>query len=171
MIVKMKHLDLVCVASESESALEKLRQFGAVHLDLSSASGAEVAAARGEAADAEKAVRAILKARESKDYAESLTKIPVEIPEVLKTVAKIDELKSECESLERVIRRYEPYGDFDPVLARELLDRLGDDLKKVVDLPEVLPEQRLSEMQVRLNRLSPPCFPKRPVLPRTTRSA
>ncbi len=153
MIVKMKHLDLVCVASESESALGKLRQFGPVHLDLSSASGAEVAAARGEAADAEKAVRAILKARESKDYAESLTKIPVEIPEVLKTVAKIDELKSECESLERVIRRYEPYGDFDPVLARELLDRLGDDLKKVAELPEVLPEQRLSEMQVRLESI------------------
>ena len=154
MIVKMKHLDLVCVASESESALEKLRQLGAVHLDLTSASGAEVAAAKGEAADAEKAVRAIFKARERKDYAETLTKIPVEISDVLKACARIDELKSEAESLEREIRKYAPYGDFDPQLAGDLLEKLGDDLKKVVDLPDVLPAQRLSEMMSRLDSIN-----------------
>ena len=63
MIVKMLHLDLLCVASESNSTLEALRSLGAVHLDLSSAQGSEVSLAKGDAADAEKAVRFILKAR------------------------------------------------------------------------------------------------------------
>ena len=63
MIVKMLHLDLVCLAAEKTATLEKLRDLGAVHLDLASAQGASVSAAKGEAADAERAVRLILKAR------------------------------------------------------------------------------------------------------------
>ena len=35
MIIKMLHLDLVTLAKEKDSALEKLRDMGAVHLDLS----------------------------------------------------------------------------------------------------------------------------------------
>ena len=57
MIVPMKHLDLVCVASERNATLERLRALGAVHLDLSSAASAPVAAAEGDLADAEKAAR------------------------------------------------------------------------------------------------------------------
>ena len=44
MIVPMKHLDLVCVASERDATLERLRALGVVHLDLASASAAPVAA-------------------------------------------------------------------------------------------------------------------------------
>ena len=42
MIVRMKHLDLVCVAAEKEATLERLRDLGAVHLDLSAAAGSAV---------------------------------------------------------------------------------------------------------------------------------
>ena len=63
MIVKMLHLDLVCAASDREATLKSLRDLGAVHLDLNAAQGAAVMAAKGEGADAEKAVRLILKAR------------------------------------------------------------------------------------------------------------
>ena len=63
MIVEMKHLDLVCVASERDATLERLRGLGAVHLDLSSAASAPVAEAEGGLADAERAVRIVLKAR------------------------------------------------------------------------------------------------------------
>ena len=52
MIVRMKHLDLVCVAAEKEATLEKLRALGAVHLDLAASAGASVAAAKGELDDA-----------------------------------------------------------------------------------------------------------------------
>ena len=47
MIVAMKHLDLICLASDGEATLAALRDLGAVHLDLSSAAGEKVAAAKG----------------------------------------------------------------------------------------------------------------------------
>ena len=151
MIVKMKHLDLVCVANEKEASLARLRDLGAVHLDLTSAVGESVAAARSEATDAEKAVRVILKAREGKEK-EPLEIRPRAVSEVLQIDADRESLKGEAEELTRTIAFYEPYGDFDPALAKKLLDA-GVDLKSVADIPEKLPEARLSEMKARLVRL------------------
>ena len=151
MIVKMKHLDLVCVASDKESTLSKLRDLGAVHLDLRSAVGESVAAAKGEAVDAERAVRLILKAREGKEK-EPLEIRPRTVAEVLQFETDCEALKTEAEELRRTIAVYEPYGDFDPALAKRLLDA-GVDLKSVADIPEKLPEVRLSEMKARLVRL------------------
>ena len=151
MIVKMKHLDLVCVASDKESTLSKLRDLGAVHLDLRSAVGESVAAAKGEAVDAERAVRLILKAREGKEK-EPLEIRPRTVAEVLQFETDCEALKTEAEELRRTIAVYEPYGDFDPALAKKLLDA-GVDLRSVADIPEKLPEVRLSEMKARLVRL------------------
>lgn len=151
MIVKMKHLDLVCVASDKESTLSKLRDLGAVHLDLRSAVGESVAAAKGEAVDAERAVRLILKARDGKEK-DPLEIRPRTVAEVLQFEADCEALKTEAEELRRTIAVYEPYGDFDPALAKKLLDA-GVDLKSVADIPEKLPEVRLSEMKARLVRL------------------
>ena len=150
MIVRMKHLDLVCVASESDAALERLRSLGAVHLDLASAQGAEVAAAKGEAADAERAVRLIAKAREAKEYADSLTRIPASVEDVLKLASRIEELKTSADSIGREIKKFAPYGDFDPELAKTLLEKLGDDLKAVAELPDPLPSRRLAKMRSEL---------------------
>ncbi len=142
MIVKMLHLDLLCVAAESDSTLEALRSLGAVHLDLSSAQGADVSSAKGEAADAEKAVRFILKAR-GKGEAGAVKRTAGEVLAIQKS---LDCKNDELEDLNREIAKYENYGDFDPALARKLLDR-GIDLAGVVELPEVLPPKRLSEMK------------------------
>ena len=142
MIVKMLHLDLLCVAAEVDSTLESLRSLGAVHLDLSSAQGAEVSSAKGEAADAEKAVRFILKAR-GKGEAGSVRRT---ISEVLDLQKSLDDKKDSLEDLNREIAKYEPFGDFDPKLAKKLLDR-GIDLAAVAELPEILPPKRLSEMK------------------------
>ena len=147
MIVRMKHLDLVCVAAEKEPTLERLRALGAVHLDLGMAQGAEVAAARGEIEDAEKAVRLILKARD-KDFSEEVR--PRAVAEILALDDDRAALITEKERLEREIKTYAPYGDFDPALAKKLLDR-GIDLKD--DLPAKLPEMRLSRMQEKLKRV------------------
>ena len=151
MIVKMKHLDLVCVAADKDSTLSKLRDLGAVHLDLRSAMGESVAAAKGEAADAERAVRIVLKAREGKEK-EPLEIRPRSVAEILEVEADCEKQKVEAEELARTIAVYEPYGDFDPALARKLLDA-GVDLKSVVDIPDRLPDMRLSEMKARLVRL------------------
>ena len=142
MIVKMLHLDLLCVAAESDSTLEALRSLGAVHLDLSAAQGAEVSSAKGEAADAEKAVRFILKAR-GKGEPGTVRRTSSEVLAIQKA---LDEKKDSLEDLNREIAKYEPYGDFDPALAKKLLDR-GVDLASVAELPKILPPKRLSVMK------------------------
>ena len=147
MIVRMRHLDLVCIASEKEATLEKLRALGAVHLDLGVASGASIAAAKGEIEDAEKAVRLVLKAR-GKGFSEEIRLRKV--GEILALDEDRATLVAEKERLEREIKVYAPYGDFDPALAKRLLDR-GIDLKD--ELPAKLPEMRLSKMQEKLGRV------------------
>ena len=147
MIVRMKHLDLVCVASDKESTLEKLRALGVVHLDLAAAGGAAVAAAKGELNEAEKAVRLIRKAR-GKDFSDEVR--PCSVADVLALDDDRATLVSEKERLEREIKTYEPYGDFDPVLAKKLLDK-GIDLTD--ELPAKLPEMRLGKMREKLARV------------------
>ena len=151
MIVKMKHLDLVSLAAERDTTLSALRELGAVHLDLGSAAGAEVAAAKGEAADAEKAVRLILKARESLDYAETLAPVAMTVQEALALAEKIEAAKAKAGDVEREVKKYAPYGDFDPELARKLI-AAGVDFKSLegVELPEELPSRRLSAMEAEL---------------------
>jgi len=149
-IVKMKHLDLVCVADDKTATLEKLRELGAVHLDLASAQGANVVAALGEASDAQKAVQLILKAR--KEVGDDDEIRPHTVAEVLALDRDRETLRGAEDELKRDIRLYEPYGDFDPKLAKKVLDA-GVDVKAVAALPEVLPTMRLSKMQEKLARI------------------
>ena len=164
MIVRMKYLDLVCVAAEKDAALEKLRALGAVHLDLGVAAGAAVSAAKGEIEDAEKAVRLVLKAR-GKDFSEEIR------PRTVKEILALDEdratLVTEKERLEREIKIYAPYGDFDPALAKKLAERgiclelkkdgsflikSGEDAASPLEGAK-LPEMRLAKMQEKLSRV------------------
>ncbi len=158
MIVRMKHVDLLCVAAEREATLEKLRALGVVHIDLNSAQGALVAAAKGDAADAERAVRAILKAKKSR-AAHVIASNALEsrramsVADVLECQAALEQTTAEIEALRRDIVHYAPYGDFDPALAQKLLD-LGIDLKALADFPERLPKKRLAEMEADFAALS-----------------
>lgn len=149
MIVRMKHLDLVCLASEKDATLERLRALGAVHLDLSAANGAAVATAEEALSDAEKAVRLILKARGKQT---DLAIRPHTVAEVLALDADRATLVAEEERLEKEIRAYAPYGDFDPKLAAKLRETVAG-LEDVVDLPAKLPEMRLSRMEEKLARV------------------
>ena len=149
MIVKMLHLDLVCLAAEKDKTLTQLRDLGAVHLDLSSAQGATVAAAKGEAADAEKAVRLILKAR---GKAKDVNIHERSVADILAIDADRESLRSDKDELEREIRVYEPYGDFDPELAEKLLGEV-EGLRDFVPLPETLPSMSLSKMREKLERI------------------
>ncbi len=151
MIVKMKHLDLICVAADGEATLERLRALGVVHLDLASAQGAGVAKAQGEAADAEKAVRLIRKARESVEGEVAAKGLAV--ADVLALDREREGLTAAADELRRTIRAYEPYGDFDPELVKKIR-AAGVDLSGVVELPERLPEMRLGEMKAKFGRLS-----------------
>ena len=164
MIVKMKHLDLVCVAQDTEKTLEALRSLGAVHLDLASAKGAETQARKNDAAMAERAVRAIFKARKSLEYGESLQKLPCDTQGVLALEARLDDRLAQTDALEKEIRKYEAYGDFDPDLARSLKENgvnlvLKDDGTYSISYGEdaasageiELPRESLSTMRAELD--------------------
>lgn len=142
MIVKMKHLDLLCLAGEKDATLEALRAAGAVHLDLSAASGAGVAAAKGDAADAEKAVRFVLKARGKSKPA---TLVRRDAADVLALQSGINAAKTERDETEREISRVAPFGDFDPALAAKLVSA-GIDIRAVADFPDPLPAKSLSAL-------------------------
>ena len=150
MIVKMKHLDLVCVARDKNSTLENLRALGAVHLDLSSAQGSDVVSARGDIANAEKAVRAVLKAKKETQGSADVGAVSGSVADILKLVSDREAALNLGDKIEREIKKYAPYGDFDPELARKLLDK-GIDIKSVAELPDVLPSRRLSKMQSELD--------------------
>ncbi|MBR2838539.1 MAG: hypothetical protein IKE55_07145, partial [Kiritimatiellae bacterium] len=105
--------------------------------------------ARGEVSDAEAAVRLIRKAR-GKARRDSLDVRARGVGEVLALGVDRDALVAERERLEREIKAYEPYGDFDPALARKLLDR-GVGIGEI--LPAKLPEMRLSKMREKLGRV------------------
>ena len=155
MIVPMKHLTLLCVAKEGEKALEALRDLGCVHVDFSSAASAAFAEAKGALADAERAVRVLAKAAkeasaEAADARFEAVRNADLVKAVLKAEAERQALVDTAEALRQTVRKYEPYGDFDPALAKSLLDR-GIDLASVVDLPDPLPAERLSETRRKLS--------------------
>lgn len=148
MIVSMKHLDLVCLASCREATLRRLRALGVVHLDLVSSSGTAVIDAKAKLSDAERAVRIIRKAR-TEEVGDVRAR---SVEEVLAIDADRETLKTERDRLEREIGLYEPFGDFDPVLAKELLSKV-EGLTDVVALPEKLPSMRLSRLREKYERV------------------
>lgn len=167
MIVSMKRLLLLCVANEVESTLAVLRSLGVAHLDLSVSGGSETAVAGTALDNAEKAVRIVLKA--AKESCAESKKEKLSASEILDLDSKREELKSVIDSLKLTVRKYGPFGDFDPVLASKLSDSgvkllLRDDgsyyfvygdaetvLKPGThEIP--LPEERLSETKSRLSR-------------------
>lgn len=154
MIVPMKHLTLLCVAKDGEKALDTLRELGCVHLDLSGVGSEAFAAAKGGLADAERAVRVLAKAASEADGACADKRFDaVRNADLVAAVLKADdecrELSERIESLRLTVRKYEPYGDFDPQLAKSLLD-MGIDIASVAELPDPLPAERLSETQRKL---------------------
>lgn len=120
MIVPMKRIMLLCMAKEVDATLESLRGLGAVHLDLQSAGGERAASASEDLLAAEKAVRIILKA--AKETGESKASVSASVDSILALDARREELKSVVENLKGMVRRYEPFGDFDPALAGKLAE-------------------------------------------------
>ncbi len=145
MIVKMMHLDLVATAADRERTIDALRELGAVHLDLSASRGAAVVKAGEDIEKAEKAVRLILRSR-GKTSREEFEIRPRSVGEVLALDEDRSTLIVERDRLERLIKTYESYGDFDPKLAERMM-AVDENVRSIVGLPEKLPEMRLSKMQ------------------------
>ena len=149
MIVPMKHLTLVCVSEDAAKTLETLRDMGCVHVELAGAESPASAAAKGDLEGAMEAVRLVMRARRAvgADTGASASRRTVE--EVQELESAREAAQGEADELRRQIAIYEPYGDFDPALAKSLIDQ-GIDLSGVCELPDPLPRMRLSEMRRRL---------------------
>ena len=74
------------------------------------------------------------------------------VADILAIDADRETLKAAKDELERTIRTYEPYGDFDTQLAERLLKDV-EGLRDVVPLPETLPSMSLSKMREKLERI------------------
>ena len=119
MIVPMKRLILLCVAEDSANTLEALRNLGAVHLELSQGGGGLTGTAKETLERAERALRLVEKAKqERKDPDAANASLSAE--EVLALDERREALKGELDTLKATCRRYEPFGDFDPALAKRL---------------------------------------------------
>ncbi len=120
MIVPMKHLLLICTADDSERTLERLRDLGVVHLELMGQGGAAGGVAKANLEKAERAVRIALKAAKSCHLASRAADAPESVDDVLSLNDRYESLKGEADSLRGSIRRYMPFGDFDPSMAKRL---------------------------------------------------
>jgi V/A-type H+-transporting ATPase subunit I len=141
-IVEMKHLTLLCLASESESTLKSLRELGCVHLDLTAASSSDLSQARINVSDAEKALRILAAAKKGIIPSPSSGEGVVRDEDITNN-AVIDALKNGTDpinsildvdalrqrlidgsaKLERTIEVYEMFGDFDPASAVSLREK------------------------------------------------
>ena len=119
MIVPMKRLILLCVADDSANTLEALRDLGAVHLELSQGGGGLTGTAKETLERAERALRLVEKAKKERTDPDA-TRASLSVEEVLALDEKREALKGELEALKATCRRYEPFGDFDPALAKRL---------------------------------------------------
>lgn len=151
MIVPMKHLDLVCIASSKEATLVGLRELGAVHIDLSDASGASYTQALKGAQEAATAVRLVRKARENSED-KNVDLRPLSVEGVMALAQDKATLEEECDRLNAEIRKYYAFGDFDPALAEKLLKEI-ENLRDYVALPVNLPSMRLSKFIEKLDRV------------------
>jgi V/A-type H+/Na+-transporting ATPase subunit I len=110
MIVKMKRLTLLCLATDRDAALESLRELGVVHVtDRRPPEGQELEALRGRLADAQRALDALPPgaAAEADRPADEL------VAEVLALLDRRRELGDHADGLRRELARYEGFGEFD----------------------------------------------------------
>jgi len=145
MIVPMKHLTLLCVAAEREVTLERLRDLGAVHLNLAASDSEPYRRAQARLFSARHALRILEDARAQKPVlptaigphkphghelsADALFNVPFPVmsgnaSEKIDAVIRLAELRqalvNEAERLDRDIALYLPFGDFDVTLPARL---------------------------------------------------
>ncbi len=142
MIVKMKHLTLLCTADSSKRTLEELRDLGCVHVDLTNAASQEVTEAKGVLSSAEMAVRILASAAKGKVPSAGAGEVRLADSDLALSVVDLHNVKS-CDlaaavnevdaarqklidganALRNYARKYEPFGDFDSALAVQLREK------------------------------------------------
>jgi V/A-type H+-transporting ATPase subunit I len=118
MIVKMKKLTLLCLASEKDQTLESVREFGQLHVDhIQKPEGHDLETLRLKLAHVGRVLETW-----PKGEAEATSEMTAD--QVLGRVAEIQHCKSSAENaiedMQAQIKAIEPFGNFDPHVARRL---------------------------------------------------
>jgi V/A-type H+-transporting ATPase subunit I len=127
MIVPMKRLTLMCLASEQAGLMEALREMGAVHLrPVQPPAGRDIDRARARL-DRVRGAQASLPCRgteEIPDRAERNEQSPEQLLDEISTIqTETDSLREQLEAFERERERILPLGQFDPASIRDLRDK------------------------------------------------
>lgn len=112
MIVPMKSLTLLCLASEREATLEALREWGVLHLvSVRAPEGKDVEQARARRANVKRALDAL---PENEGTASSGEPADLMVERILGVLDETRKCREERESLLQERARLAPYGTFDP---------------------------------------------------------
>ena len=121
MIVKMKRLTLLCLATDRDAALAELRDLGVVHVtDVQPPAGEELDRLRARLAETARALDALSEVTASTDEVERPASELV--TEVLAVLQRRRELEDSAEGLRRELDRYGEFGEFDLTVVRDLAD-------------------------------------------------
>lgn len=141
MIVPMKHLTLLCVATDRDRTLSALRELGCAHLDLSTAASPAFQSARESLSGAERALRILSAAKAGKVPSPVASDLSLSDADVVAPAPKLDVLTKDlvaavlgadaarqrlidgADKLRRLVSVYAPFGDFDPALAIRLAEK------------------------------------------------
>lgn len=121
MIVPMKSMTLLCLASEREATLEALRELGVLHLvSVRPPEGKDIEQARARLANVQRALDAL---PETGDAAPSGEPADLVVGRILELLDSTRKHREEMESLSQERARVEPYGSFDPQVIAELAEK------------------------------------------------
>jgi len=128
MIVPMKHATLLCVASAREEALARLAGLGVLHVELRLTDTEAIVAARAAVEETQRAIAAVqtaaggdwrqlsIKAAGSREGRDR----DLLVRGINDLADRYVALREETRALAAEIRRFEPWGDFDPAAAARL---------------------------------------------------
>lgn len=128
MIVPMKHVTLLCVPSAREEALARLAELGLLHVELRLTDTEAIVAARAAVDEAQRAI-AVVRTAADGDWRQLSIKAATSrerhdrdplVRGINELADRYVALREETRALATEIRRFEPWGDFDPADAARL---------------------------------------------------
>ncbi len=126
MIVPMKKLTILCVASAKDETLGALRELGVLHLSaITPPSGKDLDAARTHFERVKRALEVLPPKTQAGPSGRSAEEV---VEDIWRLIHKKDEELTRRDELKHEIQRIEPLGDFDPASVEELA-RQGVTLK------------------------------------------
>ncbi|MGI5869090.1 MAG: V-type ATP synthase subunit I [Kiritimatiellia bacterium] len=148
MIVPLKHVTLLCTPASRQEALARLADLGVLHVEHRLTDTEAILSARAVVDEAQSAI-AVVKAAMDGDWRQLSFKTVPRAANSVPLVRKITDraaqylaLREETRALEGEIRRFEPWGDFDPAAAARLTAS-GQE----VTLFKALPNAELPEVE------------------------